>query len=691
MSIATPLDTPVQYLKGIGPKRAALFARLGVETVGQLLFLVPRRYIDRSQVRAIRDVGAGDEATLVGRIVATGARRTRNYKSVVSVIVQDQSGAIEALWFNRPDLKERFEVNHEILLSGAVSLYRGKQIVNPLFELTDEAGEFSFANAVIPVYPLTEGLSVWAIRRAMRIALDSYVGSVPESLPREVLEHYGFPGIAAALETVHFPKDTPSALKARDRLVYDELFYFELLLALRRRDTAELRKAQPLVATGSLTAPFLADLPFRLTHAQERVISEVTQDLARERCMNRLLQGDVGSGKTVVALYAMLVAAENREQSALMAPTEILAEQHFRGWAGTLESLGVRASLLTGSTRSSERKEIVAGLESGTVQMIFGTHALIEEGVKFKRLGLVVVDEQHRFGVMQRAALLGKGLNPDFLVMTATPIPRTLTMTVYGDLDVSVLDEKPPGRKPVETRIVGEERRDDVHAAVGRRLAAGEQAFFVCPLIEEREKLDLASAVETFHKTEAAFPKHRVGLVHGRLKPEERSGLMEQFRRGGIDILVATSVIEVGVDVPNATVMIIEHPERFGLAQLHQLRGRIGRSDRQSYCILLSAGSGPGDVGERLRFFAGTTDGFRLAEKDLELRGPGEILGTKQHGLPDLRVADIVRDQTALGDARRDAFRMIDLDPTLRQPQNDCVRQTLLARFSGRAELLRVG
>jgi ATP-dependent DNA helicase RecG len=685
------LDTPVQYLKGIGPKRAALLAKVGVETIGQLLFFVPRRYLDRSQMMAIRDLRPGDEATVLGRVVTAGARRLKSYRQVVSCMVRDESGMIEALWFNRPDLQDRFHANQEILLSGEVTRYRGMQFVNPMFELADDDEEFSFANTIIPVYPLTEGLSLWTIRRAVAAAMEKCLATVPESLTPGILEHYQFPGIQDALQAIHFPKDIESALRSRERLIYDELLYFQLLLALRHREYVSARKGTSLAETGALTGLFTEKLHFKLTGAQERVLDEIRKDMAGERCMNRLLQGDVGSGKTVVALYAMLVACENSCQAAMMAPTEILAEQHYQGWHERLAAIGVKTAILTGSTKAAERREVIAGLETGEVRIVFGTHALIEEGVKFDRLGLVVVDEQHRFGVRQRAALLNKGANPDFLVMTATPIPRTLAMTLYGDLDSSVLDEKPPGRRPVVTKLMSGLERDSVYQATARHLDAGEQAFVVCPLIEESEKLDLASAVKTFEQTRAALPKHRVGLIHGRMKSDERSELMERFRKKELDLLVATSVIEVGVDVPDATVMIIEHPERFGLAQLHQLRGRIGRGDRQSFCILLAPRAALGDALERLEFFVRTNDGFELAEKDMELRGPGELLGTKQHGLPDLRIADPGRDRKILRQARKDAFRLVALDPELKQPQNVCIRRTLLTRYHGRSELLRVG
>lgn len=684
------LAVPVRYLKGIGPKRAALFHRIGVESVRDLLLLVPRRYVDRSRVLPIKNLRVGDEATVIGRIIASSSRQTKTFKRLVTIRVTDGTDTIEAVWFNRPDLVNRFRPQTEVMLSGRVTYYRYRQMVNPMFEILEPGGEFSYTNAIIPVYPLTEGLSVWTIRRAVRDALERF-GSLPETLPNEVIASYGFPDIGEALRTVHFPGEVAQALRARRRLAYEELFYLGLLAALRRHHNRQIRRGRLMRETGQFTGEFRRLLRFQLTRAQERAITEIREDLAGDTCMGRLLQGDVGSGKTVVAVYAMLIACENRLQAAMMVPTEVLAEQHFRNWGALLEQVGVTAALLTGSTVPTERRRILAGLVSGEIQVIFGTHALIEQGVEFNQLGLVVVDEQHRFGVLQRAALLTKGIRPDLLVMTATPIPRTLALTLYGDLDYSLLDEKPPGRWAVETELVSEARRGEVYEFVARRVSAGEQVFVVCPLVEESEKLDLASAVETFQRVRALFPQYQVGLVHGRLAAQERQQLMEDFRSGHLQILVSTTVIEVGVDVPAATVMIIEHPERFGLAQLHQLRGRIGRGESQGYCFLMISAEAPAEYCERLRFFSETTDGFLLAERDLELRGPGEVLGTRQHGLPDLHVADILRDRELLMQARADAFRLVDSDPELKQPQNECIRRTLLAMHAERAELLGIG
>jgi ATP-dependent DNA helicase RecG len=687
----SPLDTPVQYLKGVGPKRAIGLRRLGVETVRDLLFLVPRRYLDRSRLYQIRELKPGDDVSVWGKVIAAGVVSTRSRGELVTIRVQDQSSMIEAVWFHRPDLKHRFQAGQEIVLSGQVSAYNGSKLVNPQFQLIDAEDEFRFAGSVIPIYPLTEGLGLWEIRNAVRAALDKYAGSVPETLPASLLARYGYSGIRPTITALHSPDSVETGRKARDRLAFDELFYFELVMALRRSYGTHLKKGSSLVENGSLTGKFRSQLPFEYTAAQERVMAEIKRDMALETCMNRLLQGDVGSGKTVLAIHAMLIAAENGFQAAMMAPTEILAEQHYRVWHQRLQDIGVTSALLTGSAKAKTKRELQAALAQGACAVVFGTHALIEGDIRFSRLGLVVVDEQHRFGVMQRAALLNKGINPDFLVMTATPIPRTITLTLYGDLDVSILNEKPPGRQRIQTFLRTASRRAAIYDFLKQKIAEGRQVFVVCPLIDESEKLDIAAATKTYEDMRQAFPGITIGLLHGRLKNDARTAVMEDFRAGRTSILVSTTVIEVGVDIPNATVMVIEHPERFGLAQLHQLRGRVGRGAEVSYCVMIMPFIHAPEILERLRFFERTDDGFALAEKDLQIRGPGEVLGTRQHGLPDLRIADLQEDRELLFKARNEAFDLVRDDPTFKKPENKTVRDTLEQRYGGREDLLRVG
>lgn len=705
------IQSEVQYLKGIGPKRAQYLKRIGVETIEDFLLLVPRRYIDRSQIQKIKDLKYKVDSVMMGKIIACGTKKTRNKGEVVRIMVNDNTGLIECIWFNRPDLKNKFKVNQKIIVSGTVNYFTRKQMVNPHYQIISEEffekDKFSsdywdlnnissdsislYAVGIIPVYPLTEGLSIWEIRRPMKYAIDNYIKYIDETLPAKILKKYSFPDIKQAIKNIHFPKTIAQAEKAKERLIYEEFFYLELLLGLRKLNTIQQKKGYTLIEQATYTKRLLNLLPFELTDGQKKVLSEIKNDMAKPTPMNRLLQGDVGSGKTVIAIYAMLIAIENGFQSAIMAPTEILAEQHYLVWCERLTKIGVKTCLLTGSTKPKEKRRLAQAIEQGMIDLVFGTHALIEQSIKFKRLGLAVIDEQHRFGVMQRAALINKGVNPDFLVMTATPIPRTLQMTLYGDLDISILSEKPPGRKKIITRLVTEKERPSIYNFIQTKLDEGRQVYIVCPLIEESEKLDLKAAIETYEEIQKAFPSHRIGLVHGRLKSSERIELMEQFRRHEVDILVTTTVIEVGVDIPNATVMVIEHPERFGLAQLHQLRGRIGRGSETSYCILVISDSKYSPAFERLRFFQTNDDGFLLAEKDLELRGPGEILGTRQHGLPDLKIADLQRDRHLLFKARDDAFALIKEDNTFAMPENQIIKITLNKKYQGRVELLRVG
>ncbi|MBD3286843.1 ATP-dependent DNA helicase RecG [candidate division WOR-3 bacterium] len=656
-------DTSVQYLKGIGPKRAARLAKLGIRTVEDLLFHLPVRYIDRSNPQPVSAVKIGEETTLITRVQGTNVRRTRK-GPLVQVLAGDSSGQITAVWFNRPDLQGTFKPGETLLLSGQVTFYNQPQMVNPFFERLDENPDF-FKSPIFAVYPLTEGLGTWEVRRAVARALDDLEG-MTETLPRHILDKYEFPDILAALRAVHRPQRMTDVNRGLSRLRYEELFFFEILVGFRRNALEYAAGGQALEVEGSLTEGFLSNLPFQLTGDQKKAIEEITADLSVPRPMHRLLQGDVGSGKTVVALHAMLCAVQSGRQAAMMAPTEILAEQHFAGWQGILAETGARALLLTGSLKGREKEENRKRIAKGAVDMIFGTHALIEENVEFGDLALVVVDEQHRFGVLQRAALSAKGeVTPHVLVMSATPIPRTITLSYYGDLDVSVIKEKPAGRAERTTKLAYDSRSAGVYRWLAERIERGERAYVVCPLIEESEKLEVSSAKETFEELKTFIKPSRMALIHGRMKADQRSLAMQRFRSGEIQVLVSTTVIEVGVDVPQATIMIIRHPERFGLAQLHQLRGRIGRGPRPSRCVLLLPSGLSPQARERLKVFAATEDGFKLAEEDLRVRGPGQIMGTRQHGLPDLRIADLLRDRNTLEAARDDAFSILSEDPRL--------------------------
>lgn len=685
------LDSPVQYIKGIGPKRAMYFKKLNVEIVKDLLFLIPHRYLDYSTVRKIKDLKINDEATVIGRVHLIEIKKAMRRGEMINILLRDETGSIVLRWFNRPDLKNKFKIGDWLMISGKVSFFYNKQFINPIYEIIgdEESIPEKIGGTIIPIYPLTEGLGIWDIRRAVGIVLELCLDDVSETIPEYLLQKNSLPSLKKALKDLHTPQIIEDAKIARRRLVYDEFFYFELALA-RRRLQVKSQEGVPLRQTGRLTDHFLNLLHYKLTDGQKKVIDEIVTDLAKPKPMNRLLQGDVGSGKTVVAMYALLTTVENDYQGAMMVPTEILAEQHYINHHQLLKKIGVKSVLLTSSIKGAEREKVINQIQNGEAKIIFGTHALIEENINFKNLGLAVIDEQHRFGVIQRAALVNKGINPHFLVLSATPIPRTLALTLYGDLDISTLTEKPGGRGEVVTKLYFENEKAKVYRFINSELQNGRQAFVVCPIIEKSEKLELRSAKEIYEEICNIFPDFKIGLIHGRLTTRERIDIMSDFRIGKINILVATTVIEVGVDIPNATIMLILHPERFGLAQLHQLRGRIGRGAEKSYCFLILNKFVAQETYERLLFFEKNNDGFALAKKDMQLRGPGEILGKRQHGLPDIKIGNLEQDQEILFQARDDAFGVVNRDPDIKLTEHLPIRN-FLRELKKKEDLLRIG
>jgi len=688
---ADPLQQPVQYVRGVGPRLARAFERLGVRTVEDLLYHVPRRYEDRSQTKTLYEAAHGETATFRVRVLRLREPQLRSRRRLTEVHVTDGTAVAVAKFWGHRHLDKVLAPGVEVVLWGRVRRERGLiEIEAPEFERAGEDETLHTAR-VVPVHPATEELSPRLLRRAVRSALEAFADRVPEPLPPVVRERYGLLPVAAALRAVHFPDTLEEGERARTTLAFAELLELQAALLLRRRLVATSTKPHRYREDGGLLDAFLASLPFRLTGAQKRVIEQVRQELYSPHPMNRLLQGDVGSGKTVVAAAAVAVCAGGGGQAAVMAPTEILAEQHYLTFRRFLEGVGVRVVLLVGGMRKAEREEALAEVARGEADLVVGTHALLQEDVVFDRLSLVVVDEQHKFGVAQRAALRQKGHDPDVLVMTATPIPRTLALTLYGDLDVSVLDELPPGRQPVRTYHRYPDSRDRVYAFVRREVEAGRQAYVVCPLVEESDKLDASAAVDLYERLRReVFPDLRVGLLHGRMPVAEKDAVMEAFRRGEVQVLVATPVIEVGVDVPNATVMVVEDADRFGLAQLHQLRGRVGRSSHRAYCILISA-LPTEEARRRVEALVSTHDGFRIAQVDLELRGPGEFFGTRQHGLPEFRVADPIRDVALLEKAREAAAWVLEQDPHLFRPEHRVLRERLLRRYADSGALLAVG
>lgn len=699
------LQTPLQFLKGIGPRLSALLKKKNIHTVEDALYFLPRAYQDRRQIKTISQLKIGQIETVMGTVLKAELgyyHRRRTFELTIG----DKTGTLVAKWFNfnLRYMKGRFKPGMRVILTGEVRLFQfQKEIDHPELEVIaeiNEPGESLHFGRIVPIYSETEGLyqKQRLLRRIMKNVVDLFAPKACSGLPAEICRRHNLISLPEAFQQVHFPngREEISSLNegksaAHRRLVFDEFFFLELGLALRRQGTL-LEKGIAFPISHHYTNQLRSLLPFSLTPAQERVLKEIELDMCQPHPMNRLLQGDVGSGKTIVALMAGLMAIEGGYQVALMAPTEILAEQHFLNISPLLQKLNLRATLLTSSLKKSQKEKLKKEIRGGAINLVIGTHALIQEGVEFQRLGLAIIDEQHKFGVLQRATLKKKGYNPDVLVMTATPIPRTLAMTIYGDLDVSIIDQLPPGRGSITTMVIPEKERFRAYHLMRTEINKGKQAYVVYPLVEESERLDLKDATQmALHLQRHIFPEFKVGLLHGRMKSEEKEAIMAEFKARRIHILVSTIVIEVGIDVPNATVMVIEHAERFGLSQLHQLRGRIGRGKDPAHCILIARPPLSEEAARRLRVMAQTTDGFKIAEEDLAIRGPGELLGTLQSGLPDFRVANFLKDMHLLQLARQEAFAIVARDPTLAFPEHFFMKETLRERWRGRLELATVG
>jgi ATP-dependent DNA helicase RecG len=694
------LETEIQYASGIGPHRAArLIAELNICTVRDLLEYYPRDYLDRGHFRSIYEVGrTGEYETIQGEVVNQSefTPSRKGAKSVGKIAVYDQAGVAQLVSFGRRAgyLKNLLKVGTPVVVSGKFTR-RNNEIQTTDFDfevLEEEDADLIHTGRIVPKYALTAKLTQRMLRQWAKVVVDGYAGNCPEILPLDIRQRNQLIDRCTAIQEVHFPSSDAYKEAARRRLAFDEFFLLELGLELKKQRWKTEEKGIAFQIEGNLLDRFIEVLPFQLTSAQERVIEEIKSDMANLEVMNRLLQGDVGSGKTIVGAVALLCAIQSGYQGALMVPTEILAEQHVYNLSELLEPLGLKVVLLKSDLPKSERDETLAAIADGSAHVVVGTHALIQEGVEFYQLGLVIIDEQHRFGVMQRATLRDKGTTPDVLVMTATPIPRTLALTIYGDLNVSVIDEMPPGRQKITTKWVREKDRQKLYTQIEKEVQRGQQAYIVYPLVEESEKLEEIKAATEMadHFQDHVFPHLRVGLLHGRMRSVEKQDVMSRFKNKEIDILVSTTVIEVGIDVPNATLMVIENAERFGLSQMHQLRGRVGRGTQKSSCHLIS-GPMTDDGVRRIRAMTRTNDGFELAEADLEIRGPGEFFGTRQSGIPDFKIANILRDASLLEIAKSEANRLAKADPNLSQPVHQVLKEVLQAQWAGHLKMASIG
>jgi len=680
------LDADIQRLKNVGTAHAKRLHRLGIYTISDLIYHFPRRYDDYSKLKTISQLVYGEEVTLIVTVCEAKTREARGGLKITNVLLADLTGTIQVTYFNQPWLQQQFRSGRRIVISGRVDQDLGRLTLKQT-DWEPLSKELVHTARIVPVYPLTEGLTNRWLRRLIHSVVEYWADKIPDALPAQIRERENLLPLAEALREIHFPSSFEKMEQARRRLALDEFLLIQLGVLRQRKQWRE-QPGRALIVEPATLDRLIESLPFKLTGAQQRAINEILSDLQKPQPMSRLLQGDVGSGKTVVAAAAMLVAVTNGAQAALLAPTEILAEQHYKTLTRVFEALPnpPRVRLLTGSLKNREKEEVRQQIAEGKIDIAVGTHALIQEDIAFKDLTLAVIDEQHRFGVEQRAAIRAKGYHPHILVMSATPIPRTLALTIYGDLDLSIIDEMPPGRQEIKTRWLEPRERERAYAFIRNKVKEGRQAFVVCPLIEESESIDAKAAVEEYERLrKSVYPDLRVGLIHGKLKPAEKDETMTRFRNHEIDVLVATSVIEVGIDVPNATVMLIEGADRFGLAQLHQFRGRVGRGEHQAYCLLLAEKSGS-TSDERLQVIESTQDGFRLAEEDLKLRGPGEFFGTRQAGLPDLKIAKL-SDVKILEHARQIAQTIFERDPLLQQEEHRLLAQRVAEFWKGKGEL----
>lgn len=678
------LKKDVKYVKGVGPNRVKLLNKLNIFTLGDLITYYPRGYEDRSKPKNMLECIDGEEALIEAIVVNRMTEIRLKGKTMYKLQVRDESGIGTAIWFNQSYLKNKFQVGKKYKFYGKISNAFGKiTIQSPVF---DEEEKNNNTGKIIPIYPLTYQLSQNVLRKIIENGLKEVEGGLQETLPSYLLEEYHLQNLQQAMKHIHFPNEFKDFTIARKRLVFEELLSTQLALL-------ELKNMSLTEGNGiafhkeAKMSDIIHQLPFRLTGAQRRVLEEIDTNMESPKAMNRLLQGDVGSGKTVIAMCAAYKAVKSGYQAAIMAPTAILATQHLENFQKMLANTGIRVELLISGITKKKKEDILQRLAKGEIDILIGTHAIIEDNVVFSKLGLVVTDEQHRFGVKQRTRIVEKGQNPDVLVMTATPIPRTLALILYGDLDISIIDELPPNRKKVDTFAVSKKMEDRINNFIREQIKEGRQAYVVCPLVEENEEMDLKSVEKLYEKyKKEVFPDYRVEYIHGKMKPKEKDEIMTKFKAGGIDVLISTTVIEVGVDVPNANIMVIEDAERFGLAALHQLRGRVGRGEYKSYCILKYEGKGE-VVRKRMKVMCETNDGFVISEKDLELRGSGDFFGTMQHGLPEFKIANLFEDMEILKSVQSVAIKIMSDDPKLEKEKNKLLKDLIKDKFMKRIEI----